>query len=347
MTDPTRHEDRFAPEAVRELARMFDDVSPRYDLLNRLMTLGLDDGWRRAMWRAVPEEARAVLDLCTGSGTSLAGLRQPGRLLLGVDASLAMLERAAQAHRPAGWAPRFACADAFRLPFADGSLDAITVAFGVRNLRPQAKALAEMARVLAPGGTLVVLEATAPRPGPLAPLHRFHLAHLIPLLGRLSPDPSAYRYLAASILDFGPGTEFEGALAAAGFGLTLKRGFLLGAAGLWAAVRAGPGGEKPDASADIVRFARPAPPGRAISPGRATPVDLEHRAWTAVQLAVALALLVALVVGLRFFLKSSPALPLDRPGRIVSTALLIAGIVFAAARTLVLWRRLLAPPDRR
>ena len=137
-----------------------------------MMTLGQDRAWRAAMWRAVPRDARASCSTCAPAAASRsAGLRRPGRILLGVDASLRMLELAADEHGPWGWAPRLACADAFRLPFRDGALDAVTIAFGMRNLRPRAGALAELARVLAPGGTLVVLEATAPRPGPLAPLH--------------------------------------------------------------------------------------------------------------------------------------------------------------------------------
>src|SRR5687767_10942684 len=98
--------DRFAPHATRELGGMFDDVSPRYDLLNRIMSLGQDRAWRSALARAVPGTARTVLDLCTGSGDSLRGLRRPGRLVLGADLSLRMLERAAEQQDPAGWAPR-------------------------------------------------------------------------------------------------------------------------------------------------------------------------------------------------------------------------------------------------
>src|SRR5262245_62531553 len=122
---------------------MFDDVSGRYDLLNRIMSLGQDRAWRAAMWRSVPEDARAVLDLCTGSGVSLPGLRRPGRLVLGVDVSLRMLEIAAHAQGRSGWAPRLVCADGFRLPLPPGALDAITIAFGIRNLRPREEALTE------------------------------------------------------------------------------------------------------------------------------------------------------------------------------------------------------------
>src|SRR5262245_34816383 len=150
---------------------MFDDVSGRYDLLNRIMSLGQDRAWRAAMWREVPEGARVVLDLCTGSGVSLAGLRRPGRLVMGVDVSLRMLEIAAHGQGRSGWAPRLVCADGSRLPLAPGSLDAITIAFGIRNLRPREEALTELARVLRPGGRLVVLEAAAPAGGPFAPFH--------------------------------------------------------------------------------------------------------------------------------------------------------------------------------
>ncbi len=139
----------------------------------------------------------------TALGEPLEGLLRPGRLVLGVDASLGMLEIAAADYETWGWGPRLACADVFRLPLRDGAADAIAIAFGMRNLRPRAEALAEMARVLAPGGTLAVLEATAPRRGFLAPFHAFYARHVIPLLGRLSPDPAAYRYLSESIFEFG------------------------------------------------------------------------------------------------------------------------------------------------
>src|SRR5258706_10919232 len=228
---------RFAPRAGREMAEMFDEVSDRYDLPNRVMSRGQDAAWRRAMWRAVPAGAIAVLDLCTGSGVSLAGLRKPGRLVIGADVSLWMLERAATQQRSSGWAPRLVCADAFSLPLRDGALDAITIAFGIRNLRPGHEALGELARVMKTGAVLAVLEASAPRPGPLAPFHAFYLKRVVPWAGRFSDDPSAYRYLGQSILEFGSGPEFERQLAATGFTLVAQRSFLLGAARLWVARR--------------------------------------------------------------------------------------------------------------
>jgi demethylmenaquinone methyltransferase/2-methoxy-6-polyprenyl-1,4-benzoquinol methylase len=347
MTNPPGTHDRFEPHAANAMASMFDGVSPRYDLLNRLMTLGQDGAWRRAMAGAVPERARIVLDLCTGSGVSLAGLRRPGRTVLGIDVSVAMLERADAEQGGGGWAPRLACADAFRLPLRDASLDAITIAFGIRNLRPRAAAALEIARVLRPGGTLAVLEAAAPRPGPFAPFHRFWIRHLIPLLGRLSPDPSAYRYLSESILEFGPGTDLEQALLGAGLVVAGRRSFLLGATRLWIVRRPVAHGEKAAVPPATVQNAILDSGSGGEFPQTDPGAGAEYRAWTIAQLAVAIALLGALVAGLALFLKSSARLPLDSRGRALALVLLILGTLFSAARVLALLRRMIAPPSRR
>jgi demethylmenaquinone methyltransferase/2-methoxy-6-polyprenyl-1,4-benzoquinol methylase len=347
MTSASDRPERFQPHASRELAGMFDQVVPRYDLLNRLMTLGQDAAWRRAMWRAVPERARAVLDLCTGNGASLDGLRRTGRLVVGVDASLGMLHQATEAQGRLGWAPRLACADAFSLPIRARSLDAVTVAFGVRNLRPQNEALAEIARVLKPGGTLVVLEALAPRSGFLGWFHRFHLRRVLPLLGRLSPAPDAYRYLADSIFEFGSGPEFDRALAAAGFALHRRQMFMLGATGLWVATAAGGSGEIPTAGTETMQPARPAGAGPGDLPHDEPPVEAERRWWTAVQLLVSATLLTSLVWVLVMFYKSGNRLPLDHEARRLAALLLMAGTLFSAIRTGFLLRRLMLPPGRR
>jgi demethylmenaquinone methyltransferase/2-methoxy-6-polyprenyl-1,4-benzoquinol methylase len=324
--------------AVRELAGMFDHVSGRYDLLNSMMSLGQDRAWRAAVWRAVPDTAGVVLDLCTGSGVSLGGLRRPGRILLGVDASLRMLELAADEHGPWGWAPRLACADAFRLPFRDGALDAITIVFGMRNLRPRAGALAELARVLAPDGALVVLEATSPRPGPLAPFHRFYARRIIPLLGRLSPDPGAYRYLSESIFEFGTGEEFERELAAGDFGIVERQAYMFGAARLWAAQRlAGRSGE-------ALRNARSGAygPGYFTQPDR--PREREWRWWTSTRAVVSATLTGSLIWALVMWIKWRPILHLDPWQDFALWFLILAGLAVFALRTLVLLLRLLGPP---
>ena len=334
---------RFEPHASRAMAEMFDDVTERYDLLNRVMTLGRDQAWRRAMADEVPETARAVLDLCTGSGVSLDGLRRPGRLVVGIDVSLGMLAQAAEHVASAGWAPRLVGADAFRLPVRGGALDAVTIAFGVRNLRPRREALAEIGRALRPGGTLVVLEGPAPAPGPLAPLHRAWLERVVPLAGRLSPDPSAYAYLGRSILDFGAGPEFEADLVAAGFEVVGRRRFLLGAARLWVARRsAGASAAEDDVqAARLGELAR----GELRTSGISSASD--WRWWTAVQLVLSAALLGALVYALTIFSKSGSTLPLERWQRSGMRLLLWGGTAAFALRTAVLWARLLGPPPRR
>lgn len=326
------------------MARMFDDVSPRYDLLNRVMSLGQDARWREALRRAVPERAHVVLDLCTGSGVSLAGLPQPGRLLLGMDVSLAMLERAREEWGEGGWAPRLVAADAFQLPVRNGSIDAITIAFGIRNLRPRPVALAEIARVLAPGGTLAVLEAVSPKKGALAPAHAFYLERLIPLAGQFSGDPSAYRYLSRSVFEFGTGEEFESDLAAAGFTLIERRHFMFGAARLWAARLGGAPGENP--ADHSVQDARPGfkPPNRAVF--RAG-TGAEWWTWTIAQLVFAVALVIALVWALIIFINSGLHLPLEAWQRRGLGFLIVVGLVGFFARSIVLIARLASGPPRR
>jgi demethylmenaquinone methyltransferase/2-methoxy-6-polyprenyl-1,4-benzoquinol methylase len=330
--------ERFEPHAARAMASMFDDVSGRYDLLNRVMTLGQDGAWREAMWRAVPADARVVLDLCTGSGVSLPGLRRPGRTVLGIDVSLAMLEVAEERHGGPGWSPRLACADAFHLPLRDGALDAVTVAFGVRNLRPRVTSLAEIARVLRPGGVLVVLEATAPAPGPLAPGHRAWIRYVIPFAGRLSPDPTAYRYLSESILEFGAGPEFERDLAVAGFEVAARRSFLLGATRLWVARRPGSVGQNRAATAGAVRNATP---GSAMSGRDAQPAG-GPRTWLGVAMATSLALTLALAWGLVEWINSNAGLPLSPAQRLLGWGLLIAGLLVFGSRSVWLALRWVA-----
>jgi len=255
-----------------------------------------------------------------------------------VDASLRMLELAADEHGPWGWAPRLACADAFRLPFRDGALDAVTVAFGMRNLRPRTGALAELARVLAQGGTLVVLEATAPRPGPLVPFHRFYARRVIPFLGRLSPDPVAYRYLSESIFEFGTGEEFERELAAGGFGIVERQAYMFGAARLWTAQRlAGADGR-------ALRNARSGADGPGYFAQASRPREIEWRWWTSTRAVVTATLTGSLVWALVTWVKWRPALHLEPWQDRILWLLILAGLAGFSLRTLALVLRLLGPP---
>lgn len=337
---------RFDPNATEAMARMFDDVSPRYQLLNQLMSLGQDGAWRRAMWAAVPSHARVVLDLCTGDGSSLGGLRRPGRLVIGLDTSFGMLEHAASQQHRRGWAPRLVCADAFRIPLRDHSVDAVTIAFGVRNLRPQREALGELARVMRPGATLVVLEATAPRTGWFAPFHRFYLRHIVPLLGRLSPDPSAYEYLGASVLEFGPGELFTQAAGHHGFTWRGTRAFLLGATRLWVARSRVELGEKPADPDSTMRDARLGVSTRGEMPTARGSQAGGQRIWDAVQFALSGAIALALVQALLVMLNPSIDIPLGRPQRSVLFLLVVGGSVVFATRAVVFLLRTLRSPSR-
>src|SRR5919197_5577530 len=186
------------PDAVRT---MFDRIAPVYDLMNRVMTAGLDGRWRRLTARAVVRPGDRVLDACCGTGDlALADERVGGRVV-GVDFSERMLERARRKSSSVEWVR----GDALGLPFADRTFDAATVGFGVRNLEDLAAGLAELHRVLRPGGRLAVLEITRPR-GPAAPFFRLWFDGLVPLAGKLLPGGSAYTYLPASVRRF-PGPD--------------------------------------------------------------------------------------------------------------------------------------------
>jgi demethylmenaquinone methyltransferase/2-methoxy-6-polyprenyl-1,4-benzoquinol methylase len=355
MSDPSSRGpgERFAPRAARPLGAMFDGVASRYDLLNRLLSLGQDRAWRAAMWRAVPRDARTVLDLCTGNGVSLPGLARRGRLVLGMDVSLGMLGAAA-AHLPGGgWAPRLVAADAFRLPLRAGAVDAVTVAFGMRNLRPASEAIAEIARVLAPGGTLVVLEGVAPAGGATAGLHRFWLARMVPMLGRLSPDPSAYEYLSRSIFEFGDGASFERDLAAGSFAVAGRERFLFGATRLWVARRTAAAGAAvgreggdsiPSEPRPALQNDRPEGVRRGILAHPPSFKEREWRAWTRVQAATSATLAVALAWALVEFAKYRFALPLEGWQRGALWVLIGAGVAFFLARAVLLFLRLGRPP---
>jgi demethylmenaquinone methyltransferase/2-methoxy-6-polyprenyl-1,4-benzoquinol methylase len=268
--------------------------------------------------------------------------------VIGADVSLGMLEHAAEQQWSAGWAPRLVCADAFTLPLPDHSVDAVTIAFGIRNLRPRSDALAELARVLRPGGTLAVLEATAPAGGPLAPAHGFYLRHIIPLAGRLSPDPSAYRYLSESVFEFGAGPEFEQALAAAGFEVVERRRFMLGATRLWVARSRAASGQNfaPPASGSM-RNARQLGQARVNVPSADGGGGSEWRVWTTVQLLLALAITGSLIWGWVVMAKFGDDLPLTAWQRPFAWGLLYGGLALFALRSVALLVRLMGPARRR
>ncbi len=206
-------------EAVRS---MFDRIAPRYDLLNRLLSAGVDVRWRRkAVDTLDPKDAARILDLCTGTADLLIEALGRGPRLrgLGADISPQMLVRGLRKLERRGMASRsaLACADAERLPLRGALFDGALVSFGIRNIGDRERALHELIRVLRPGGRLVVLEFGLPR-GLLGTLYRFYFGCLVPWIGGvISGDPGAYSYLPASVAVFPTPEAFGALMEKAGF----------------------------------------------------------------------------------------------------------------------------------
>ncbi len=198
---------------------MFDAIAHRYDMLNRVLSLGLDQSWRRKTVHAVNvKEGDRVLDLATGTGDLALLFAQQNVRVTGLDPSEKMLAIAEQKSGERGYAPLvdFLCGDAQELPFDDNSFDGITMAFGIRNVPDRAKALREMHRVLKPGARTAILELSEPRSGLLGPLARFHIRKVVPYIGSILSGAREYRYLQESIAAFPPPDEFAQMMQIAG-----------------------------------------------------------------------------------------------------------------------------------
>jgi demethylmenaquinone methyltransferase/2-methoxy-6-polyprenyl-1,4-benzoquinol methylase len=191
---------------------MFDRIAPVYDVMNRVMTAGLDRRWRRITLDATVQRGDRVLDACCGTGDLAIGARKRGAQVTGLDFSDAMLERGRRKDPQIEWVQ----GDALALPFADGSFDAATVGFGVRNVDDLELGLRELRRVLHDGGRLGILEITTPR-GMLAPFYRVWFDRVVPLLGKVLPGGAAYSYLPASVRRFPPPDELQALLERCGF----------------------------------------------------------------------------------------------------------------------------------
>lgn len=216
---------------------MFDRVAPSYDLLNRVMSLRIDQAWRGRLLRDLaPKDGEAMLDLCAGTMdvSALARRRAPGMKIVGADFSFGMLSRGVQkTGLPASQA------DALALPFKSASFDLATVTFGMRNLDSWETGLAELARVLRPGGRLGILEFFRPESTGTRFVHLAVNRVMVPVMGRiLSPDPDAYRYLVQSMERFASRPEFEAGARRNGFEDVRGETLFPGMCGLVTAVRA-------------------------------------------------------------------------------------------------------------
>ena len=214
---------------------MFDSISGEYDSLNHLLSLGIDKSWRRKAVAEVMKSApMRILDAACGTGdltVALAAKAPDGAKVTGVDISKKMLAKVGEKAARGGviFKIKTEVADGENLPFVDGSFDAVTCAFGIRNFEHRARGLAEFLRVLRPGGKVVILELSVPQKPGLKRFYNLYLSRILPLIGgKVSGDPAAYKYLAASVNAFPAPERFCAEMSEAGFRSVIFRTFSSG-----------------------------------------------------------------------------------------------------------------------
>jgi demethylmenaquinone methyltransferase/2-methoxy-6-polyprenyl-1,4-benzoquinol methylase len=230
---------RVVDKSPAAIAGMFDAIAGRYDALNHLLSAGLDYGWRRRAVRALALSGEErVLDVCTGTADLAIAAASRARQVVGVDFSGEMLRLGLEKVRAASLAGRIVLArgDAMRLPLADVSFDAATIAFGIRNVLDPLQAASEIRRVLRPGGRLAILEFGSPTTPGLRQMYGWYFRAVLPRIGRLvSRHTDAYSYLPASVQQFPAGPSFAALLERAGFADVASRPLAAGAVWLYVA----------------------------------------------------------------------------------------------------------------
>ncbi len=239
MTAALERRGPTAPSAPGSGA-MFDNIARRYDLLNRVMSFGVDRRWRKHTVRAMAlpgDGACRVLDVATGTGDLAIDVARvhPGAEIVGVDPSRKMIEvgRGKLAARGLAERVRLDEGDAQALPYDDDSFDAVCIAFGIRNVPDRGRGLAEMARVCKPGGRVAILELGEPRKGIIAPLARFHIRHVVPRVGAWLSGAREYRYLQTSIAAFPAPADFAALMKASGLDVLEVRPLTFGVCTLY------------------------------------------------------------------------------------------------------------------
>lgn len=232
---------------------MFDRIARRYDLLNRLMSFGVDRRWRKKTVAALAlDSGGRVLDLATGTADLALAIADthPDAQVVGVDPSTGMLDVGRRKVERRGLEQRVSLevGDAQALRFDSGSFDAVCIAFGIRNVPDRPLALREMARITRPGGRVAILELSEPRGGVMAPLARFHIHTLVPRLGAFLSGAREYRYLQESIAAFPPAEEFADMMRAAGMDVLAVEPLTFGVCHLYVGTPRTPGAMAPDAS---------------------------------------------------------------------------------------------------
>ncbi|MBL0740862.1 bifunctional demethylmenaquinone methyltransferase/2-methoxy-6-polyprenyl-1,4-benzoquinol methylase UbiE [Chryseolinea lacunae] len=221
-----------------QVARMFDNISHRYDFLNHFLSLGIDKGWRKKAINLLrPLRPTQLLDVATGTGDfALQALTLNPEKIVGVDISEGMLQvgRKKIASRGVAEIITLQQADSENLPFAENKFDAVTVAFGVRNFEHLERGLQEIYRVLRPGGMVVVLEFSRPRKFPFKQGYSFYFKFILPKIGRIvSSDKAAYTYLPESVEAFPDGEDFLRILGQTGFKQTQCKSLTFGISSIY------------------------------------------------------------------------------------------------------------------
>jgi len=242
MSDVTQikpYDNTAGTDKSEQVRQMFDNIAPAYDFMNRAMTMGIDRWWRRVAVKRVARMApQQVLDAATGTGdfALLLCRKIAGVHVTGIDLSQGMLDVARQKAERAGLSQRvtFTQGDCLQLPLATGSMDAVTIAFGVRNFAALEQGLSELCRVLRPGGMLCVLELSVPTNAVARWFYNLYTLHIIPAVGSLiAHDRAAYRYLPLSIAAAPQGEAMTALMEQAGFEQCTFRRLTLGTCTLY------------------------------------------------------------------------------------------------------------------
>lgn len=216
----------------------FDGIADRYDLLNRIISLGIDQKWRRKTVRSLEaKKGDRILDLATGTAdlSIMTARMVPGVSVLGVDPSSRMLAVGQRklAEKELTNEIELQIGDAQGLPFDDNEFEGTTIAFGIRNVSDRLQGLREMARVTKPGGRVAILELSEPEGGIMGPMARFHVHTLVPFIGGILSGAKEYRYLQESIAAFPPAAEFADMMVEAGLDIVNVESLTFGVAHLY------------------------------------------------------------------------------------------------------------------
>ncbi|MFQ3213214.1 MAG: demethylmenaquinone methyltransferase/2-methoxy-6-polyprenyl-1,4-benzoquinol methylase [Marivirga sp.] len=226
----------------QQVADMFDSISPKYDFLNHFLSLGIDIRWRKKAIKLLRDiQPKLILDIATGTGDfAIESLKLNPDKVIGVDISEGMLSvgRKKLTKRKLNDKITLQSGDSENLPFEDNMFDAIIVAFGVRNFENLEKGMAEMHRVLRPGGKVVVLEFSKPKSFPFKQLYNFYFNTILPTIGKtVSKDNAAYTYLPESVKSFPDGKDFTNILDKLGFNNTVCKPLTLGVSSIYTGIK--------------------------------------------------------------------------------------------------------------